>query len=116
MEGIGIPASLLGTVHGYVRASCQRLRVGGVFGVHADAYAGRHIECLAADLDRLRNQAHDLPRQLGGIARALGLGEHDGELVAAQPGDSIFFAYGLLQAGCNGLQELVARGMAERDR
>ena len=55
-------------------------------------------------------------REVGDVGRPLDRGLHDGELVAAEPGDDIGLANADAQPRGHGLQQRVADRMAERSR
>ena len=114
-DGVAVAADLLRLVHGGVgvaqEAVGRRLTVVGLG--HGDADAGRRLDLMPVDEDRLGHRAE---QPLGDLDRPLRGGEvlaHDHELVAAVPGDRVGGAQQRAEAGGDAQEQLVASGVAE---
>ena len=110
VDGVGVPASVLGAVHGGVGVLQQGVGLKTVAGVDGDADAGRHVQLVLAQVEGIAERPQQLAGDAHGVGFALQLGQQDGELVAALAGDGVALADGVLQALGDELEELVGAG------
>jgi hypothetical protein len=108
-------ARRLRLVHRRVRVAQQRLGVGRVIRIQADADAGAGPHLGTGDCERLAEG--DVELRTDGLGDVLGsvvqVGEQHQELVAAVTGEHIGIAQHGAQASCHRRQELVADRVAE---
>ena len=112
-ELVVIASLVLGVVHRGVRALDQRLRIGAVVGVDADANTRGDMEFLLGDTVRCRQRQEHLFRTEGRILCALDLRKQYHELIPALAAHGIRAAYTGHQALGNRLQQLVANRMPQ---
>ena len=110
----GVAPGLLGAVHRRVGRAKQHFRVVAVRRERGDADARRHHDFLAADDRRGGEAIDDLLRNERRIVGLRQVGQHDGELIAADARDRVAITQRGLQALCRLLQELVSRGVTLR--
>ena len=102
----------LGHVHGHVGPLDERGHVVGVLGEQGDADGGVGLQADVAHEERLDERVADAGRHLAGIVLGDLAGEHQGELVAAEPGhQSVVELLG--EAVADAPQQLVADVVAE---
>ena len=110
----GVAAEVLGPVHGLV-GPAEQLVIGiAMLGGHGDADGGRCFHLLPEDDEGL---AHRLERALGQLIDGQLVDQsrqEDGELVPAHPGHGVLAADGVHQPLADLLDEVVARGVAQR--
>ncbi len=100
-------------VHRDVGVAEQRGGVGAVVGAsHADARA--HVDLDAVDLERLFECERDVFGDHDRVLRVRQTGQHDAELVAAEPRDGVLGAEPLGDPGADLVEQLVARLVPER--
>ena len=107
-------AALLGQVHGDVGPLQQQGHVVTVLGRHGDAGAGGDGQGEAVHFDRALHFDVELVHDLDGALGVGHVGDHQGELVAAQPGHRGAAGGGAEQAFGDFAQEAVADGVTER--
>src|SRR5215213_569093 len=101
-------AAVLGGVHGEVGATEQLAGAGIPVVRGRDANAHRDDQRLPTEVDRLRHRREQTFGDVHRLAVTVEVGEHGRELVAAESGDAVGRAQGLLQALPDGLEHPVA--------
>ena len=91
----------------------ERLGVTAVVGEQRDADAGAHLQLQAVGGDREVQGEAQAVQHLGDAADGVDLGQHDGELVAAEPRDGVDVADGAPQVAADLLEDPVAMAVAE---
>jgi hypothetical protein len=105
--------SALGSIHRHVRPSQEILQTITVTGVAGDPDAPAHVEGLTTGCQGLVEDAQQAFRQ-GEPGLVIGLGEQQGEFVAAEPGEEVPTPQRAAQPGANFMQQQVAHLMAKR--
>ena len=115
MEDEAPAARGLGAVHGDVGVAQQRLGVGGIVGVQADADAGSGADLGPGDDERLLQCAEQLAADaLGRRGRVVGqVAEQDEELVAALAGQDVGVTQDAAQPCRDAGQQPVAGGVPQ---
>ena len=113
VHGVGVPPLVLGAVHGGVGVLQQGVRLLAVPRVESHADAGRDVELVLAEVERLPERRQQLAGDAHGVVLLLQLGEEHDELVATHAGDCVALANGVLEALGDQLQELVAGRVPE---
>ena len=112
-EAVGGAAGLLGLVHRRIGLLHQRIVIGRIVGVDADAHADGNRHLPVVDPQRRRQRFGDVGGDQRG-ARRIAVRQHDDELVAAQSPQQV----GRLDAGAQPFgkldQQRVARRMSQR--
>ena len=106
--------TLLGQVHGDIRPLQQQGGIVAVLGRHGDAGAGGDGQGQSVHLDRALHFDVELVDDFDGALGVGHVGDHQGELVAAQPGHRGTAGDGAEQALGDFAQEAVADGVTER--
>ena len=113
-ELIVVPTLLLGPVHGGIGALQEGVRVRAVDRVDRDSHAGRDVQVVAVQGQRLGHGVEDLLRE---ARRVLGLrhsAADEGELVAPHAGHGVVFAHAGDQALRERLEQPIAHGVSQR--
>ena len=100
---------VLGAVHRRVGIHQQRIDVGAVVRVHCDPNAGAHIQFRALHGHRLLERRDQAMRSGDGVGRAVQIGQHHDEFVAAEAGNAAAGRFGVRTADrvvrTNGVRE-----------
>ena len=112
-EFVALTAVFLGLVHGRVRVFDERLRIQPIVGKDAHADAGGDMKIVVVDGVGFGHGLKHSPRRNGGILRAFHFGKQHHEFIAALPAYGVRGAYTFHQPLGDGLQKLVAGGMAQ---
>jgi hypothetical protein len=99
---------VLGHVHGDLGALQQLIGVAAMLGIEGDADACLHVQSQIIEPERLVEGGLQLASNGHGALDGGNGGEQDGELVAAQPGDSVDLAQAAAQAFADLDQQLIA--------
>lgn len=109
-----VAAGGLGVVHGRVGVANQQLGGVAVGGKQADADAGRRVERMLADAIDLGQGTPKLAGDAGDRHRIADIGQHDQELVAAEPRRDVAGADAAGQSPGHFHQQAIADMMTER--
>ena len=110
---VALTAVFLGLVHGRVRVFDERLRVQAVVGIDAHADAGGDVKIVLVDGVGFGHGLQHSSRRNGGIFRPFHFGKQHHEFIAALAAYGVRAAHTFHQALGDGLQKLVAGGMAQ---
>ena len=112
-EAERVAAPALGCVHGRIGILDERFRIVAMVGKDADSDAARDVERIPVEIEGRPEITRDPFGNNGRIAGRIDRPKSDQELIAAQPGNRVFFAGAGLESLRDALEQFIAPRVAK---